>query len=1229
MYLKSLELMGFKSFADKTRLEFPPGMTAIVGPNGCGKSNIADAVRWVLGEQSAKALRGSRMEDCIFNGTEERKPLGMAEVSLTLSDCEGVLGTEFHEVTVTRRVFRSGEGQYFLNRTPCRLKDIQRLFMDTGIGTSSYSLMEQGKIDLILSSRPEDRREVFEEASGITRYKADKKEALQKLEHTEANLLRLADVISEVKRQIGSLQRQAAKARRYKEYREELRRLDIFLTRKRLAALDEELRRVSESKLAAETETKNQERRVAALEEQVAAARELLLQLERDMASVGEAMARAKGAKTNAQDLIRINAARIEEYRKFAERDSKEIEEGRKQQEQCQTQRAELARRMEGARADQAAADQAFRLAEGEAAQHRRNLEATRINLRRLREELLDREGILARLQNQIAEWDSHERTRAFQRERLAAERAQFTRAVAAFDKRLAEMETRLDAQRRILAEREADRIAREEAAQSARERVEQARRRLAELQARCEALETERRVLRETLDATRSPALRRLMERKESEASAHRAILGELLSLLDVPSPLRPAVHAVLHAWQQAVVVSDAAIARSLLKELGSHPSGVGPACLIAVPPAHPTSSYNASGPGLRLLDSLSVRPELRPLAEHLLGPVRLVESLEDVPTPVPSHLAYVTRNGLLIRGECFFEIGPSSADGEDPLHRTERLAKIEAEIAGQRQEMQEQQAAVEALSTEAATWAAERDDASRHWIMERDSLVRLEGEREVIAREAVEVKQRLETVTWELESVDAQIQTGPSEREQRVSQRDALIAERDRLKQHVADNERIVQALEEHDHKLQTVLTEKRMHLAHANHLLEQLEREYDHVRRRLAEWETTIQTRQNSIASYQTGMAEAQSAIRSAEKELALVEQEVHEQEKRHRRLREQSQKQAETVKELEATLAEARGEWETAHKTCADFQLELTRLDMQRQSHIDRLSADYADSPEKLLAEPPPEFPDGEPTLETLETALAELRTKIEAMGAINLVAIEELQQLEERHAFLAGQEQDLVKAKQQLLNLIRQINRTTTEMFRTTFDRINQNFQTMFERLFGGGTARLVLVNEEDVLECGIEIIVRPPGKRLQNVSLLSGGERTLTTVALLFAIYMTKPSPFCVLDELDAALDDTNIIRFVQTLQDFLKTSQFIVITHNRQTIAAANTLYGVTMPEKGVSAIMSMKFKDIEADPARMQVTGSASPQSIAASAPASVPQAVSTEGTAAARASSAPPSA
>ncbi|MDI6774240.1 MAG: chromosome segregation protein SMC [Verrucomicrobiota bacterium] len=1190
MRLKSLEIIGFKSFADKTRLDFLPGMTAIVGPNGCGKSNISDAVRWVIGEQSAKVLRGARMEDCIFNGTDDRKPLGMAEVSLTLGDCEAALGTEFHEVTITRRVFRTGEGQYFMNKTPCRLKDIQRAFMDTGIGASSYSLMEQGKIDQILSSRPEDRREIFEEASGITRFKADKKEAIQKLEHTDANLLRLADVIREVKRQIGSLQRQAGKARRYKEYRDQLRRLDVFATRKRLQAFDDDLRRLTEETASLDAQVRSAADHVAGLEDQAATAREALLRAEHEISGAAESGARAESKLEHSRELIRVNTERIAEYRRFSERDAREIAESRQQIEKKRTELADVAARLETTRADHATARERLHAADHAFQEHDQKTAAARAALQRAREEAIEVESALSRLQNQLVELDSRDRSKAFQRERLAVERSQITRLVASFDKRQEEMNAALAALRLEVAglAKTADNIRRRLVERTDRTRALQQE--LADIQVRRAAREAEARFFREDGSEARAGGARSLLESAGPDLPERDRILGEIASFLNIPAELRPAVTAALRAWLDAVLIRDSAAARRVLRRIEARrPGAVRLLALDAPAPAPPALPANVG----RLLDRLTIPADVRPAFERLLGHVVLAESLDAIPSPVPPGLAYVTPAGSLVHADGAFEFWMPEPGVGDLLSRRQRLADAEVEVAGLLQDVQARHAEMRGLSADTAAAEQALEQARLAADQAGNGLAHKEGEAQVIAREATEARRRLETVTWELESLNDQAQSGSSERDKLVAQKNEIAGRRDRLSAKLAESAGALQDLEQRHGVPQAEATESRVRFTQAAHQVERLQNERNYAQARIEELETSIGGRAANLQSYETSIAEMRKSIQTAQDQMGSLEEEVRRRHAGVQHLRQACERQSADLKVVEGALSQARAALDAGRKTRSDLDLQMTENKMRRQNQSDRLTSEYGDSLDKLMAEPAPEFPAGELPSEALETSIAELRTKIEAMGAVNLVAIEELRELEERHTFLTGQEGDLVNARQQLMNMIRQINRTTSEMFRTTFDRINENFQNMFKKLFNGGTAKLVLVNEEDVLECGIEIIARPPGKRLQNVSLLSGGERTLTAVALLFGIYMTKPSPFCVLDELDAALDESNINRFVNALRESLRESQFIVITHNRQTIEAAGALYGVTMPEKGVSTIMSMKFKDIEDDPGRMQVSG------------------------------------
>ncbi|MBM4144355.1 MAG: chromosome segregation protein SMC [Lentisphaerae bacterium] len=1187
MYLKSLEMSGFKSFADKTVLTFEPGMTCIVGPNGCGKSNVSDAVRWVLGEQSAKALRGSKMEDCIFNGTDDRKPLGMAEVGITFADCEQSLGTEYNEVTITRRVFRSGEGQYFLNKTPCRLKDVQRLFMDTGIGTDSYSLMEQGRIDQILSSRPEDRRTVFEEASGITKFKTDKKEALRKLEHTEANLLRLSDVIREVHRQIGSLQRQAGKARRYKEFREELRLLDIFATNCRLGAMDGDIRGI-------EAEIENVNGKIAAanreimeMEEGSAALRQSVVQTEHEIGTTLELAVQAQSRLDHTRELIGLNRQRIEEYRALSDRGTREIEETARQVAEKRRDLRQMDAQMAEARSELAAAEGQLADCSLDHEAGRKRVESLRDRLRRLRDDSVETESLLTRLQNQLVELDSRGRNAAIGRERLAAEKAQLSRDVHAFEKRHAETAGALAR----LAEEAAGQQARLDATTAEREAnlrdIASAQRDLADIDAREAATEARIDLLgRSRAASPELPAALRAAIDRAGSAAGSGAVPGVLSSLLNVDSDYAVAADAVLRAAADAVLVRDSSLALELLGRAAAARDGsVRMVALDRVGAPRPAPT------GHRLLAHVRCPDAIRPVLEVLIGHVLVADDIDRIPSPVPPGTAYVTRDGVVMGGDGWMELWDPAPGQVAPLTWDAMLAQSREELqalrlarSGCAQRISASQSAAATLEESLRAARQERDASAR-------ALAHKEGESLVVEKEASDARVRLDTVSWELAEIESRKDSGESERGRTTREIEGLRGQREAITAQSGQAAGDLQKAESELSALLAQLTERRIRVAELRQKAENVAGLHEAARSRIMELETSSQGRSQDLVSYKDRIRALEEAIASSESSLAELDATAGAHQAKAGNLRRNRQKQSDELEKLDRYLSQRRAAHEELRNLKSGLQVRIAETRVRRQNHSDRVMSEYGMTDEQMAQAPEPPWPEGRrPSLEAVETMVAELRTKIEAMGPVNLVAIEEYKELEERHNFLTAQEMDLVNSKEQLKEMIRKINRTTTEMFRATFDQANANFQAMFQKLFNGGSARLVLVNEEDVLECGIEIIARPPGKRLQNVSLLSGGERTLTAVALLFAIYMIKPSPFCMLDELDAALDDSNIIRFVKSLKDFMEQSQFVVITHNRQTIAAGRTLYGVTMAEKGVSSIVSMKFKDYKGEgaPAR-----------------------------------------
>ena len=1181
MYLKRLEIIGFKSFADKTRLEFEPGMTSIVGPNGCGKSNVSDSIRWVLGEQSAKALRGGKMEDVIFNGTDNSKPLGMAEVSLTLADCEATLGMEYNEVTVTRRVFRSGEGQYFINKAPCRLKDIQRLFMDTGVGTNSYSIMEQGKIDRILSSHPEDRRAVFEEASGITKFKADKREALRKLDQTEANLLRLDDIIREVKRQIISLQRQAGKARRYQELRDEVRGIELYFTRERLTGLDNEIKSL-ESRLASIREQDEAVRQDIEQEEKVAAdMRTQLDALDVEINQVMEQGMQAKAELNRLRELMRNNQERVTELQQLSERDSRNAEEAKARLEQHTINRDEEKARFEttvSARdvMEKELADFVQRLQQDE-----KRVQDTNRQINQLRTEQIDVESRQARLQNELTEIDAEERKNDIRRERLAAELSESTRSSEAFKIRQTEITERLATLQASVEEsvRQLDTAKSGKADKAGA--ISACRAELNKLQPQVAAIDAKINLLTNSQkDQEWYPeGARRIMSRDAAIPYNPTDVLGPLAELVRAQDGYDRALETVMRPLLDSIVVRHDETIAYFVREIEKH--GFGSVRLVSLRAADGEIELPTGAD--RLVDHVTCSDEVRPLMNRLFGNVLIVGDAAAVPENRDPRLVYLTKlGGLTAAGHGEFWNPKNQATS--PLARNHMLAAWKEESAAIKKLVVQSQQQLATLQQEEVNFDRVIEERRNALDQSRRQLALAQGESQVVTQQAKQMASRVETITFELQALQSSNSNSDNRRGKIQTQIDQYRDRQAEIRTSISSQTEVLREYEQARLTSQTETTERRVRFSELKQNADHIASRRDQLNARIRELESLIDERTRGVNSYQERMANLNAGIETALQQVAPVEATIQQLAASLEDARGRKESLHKEFAALEVSLKQKRTQLEDVHRRQNQGDIELAQQKMRKQNLVERVTGEYRITPEELYQATEPKWENGErPAQEIIEATIAEMHAKIEAIGPVNLVAIEEHAELEERFAFLTAQQTDLVNAKTQLMDMIRQINSTTTDLFTKTFNQVNENFQVMFTQMFGGGSAKLVLVDEGDVLESGIEIIARPPGKKLQTVSLLSGGERTMTAVALLFSLYMVKPSPFCVLDELDAALDDANIGRFVKTVKGFIDKSQFVVITHNRQTIAASRAIYGVTMEKQGISKIISVKFSDYE----------------------------------------------
>jgi chromosome segregation protein len=1240
MYLKNLTVLGFKSFADKTALNFQPGVTAIVGPNGCGKSNVSDAIRWVLGEQSAKALRGGEMADVIFNGTDGRKPLGMAEVSLTIGgvDEEGLRasGVEiaYNEVTITRRVFRDGGSEYFINKTPCRLKDIQQLFMGTGVGRTSYSIMAQGNITQILSSKPEDRRMIFEEAAGITKYKAQKKEALRKLEYTEQNLFRVEDLVREVKRQIGSLQRQAGKARRYKQLSQELQHLDTQLARHQFDLLQVEIqeRETNAERLRNEIETSSAE--VLRGEDEITHLRERLSDLEHEIGAMQRRGLELKSEIDRHEGRIQFNEERL---RELGAQNTKALADINQAEERRHIAAQELAN-----------VNTRLKAAETALAQHRTTLESRQAALRQVEEDLRRRQEALreaqagafaaaqelSRVRNELTALDLQKQGNVVRLEKLSAEKIQLEEEHGRVETRLHEFAVDVQAQKLN--------------AQTQRGSVEDRQKRLGELQEELNRAgrEQDQLVQQQAELRSRLNVLEQLQAGHEGFSEGSLAalkqsqhVLGSLADKVRVPDRYVTAIETALGHHLQVVLTELPESAHEILADLsankkgrasvaplaftrngyanraaggnnsnGDSGSGALPGSVNAPTAQHasPLPVPELNGEPLEAIRVVDGDSSVQPLLERLLGLTRIVRDL-DAATAAwrdsKGAFHYVTLSGELLSQHGVYTGGYTNGASNGKaaasiLGRKNQIAELR--LAGSR--LQQQVAEVSrrkgALQSEQTELQASLQQAQTELRAREVEIATREGEFSALQNSQRLLHQKIDTVVFEVQTVAAQEQEGLQMRSGLAARLSELETGEQQLQAQVAELTAQLEALRQQRDTANADLTECKVALATEEQMRASFQQQQQSLNQRILELGQSIEQCRGEIGACIGRKEQAESEIQESRVRIEALRHDRDQVNSQTADLLARKQGEEAEIAGREESLREQRRSLTDLQQRRGTLEVELAQKNMAVQNLRERVQQKYHvnldevrgecititfadEGPARVHVMSPEEMAAAGAATDWAAVAqqVEALQKRIDEMGPVNLVAIEEYEETEQRYQFLSKQHDDLVQAKAQLLEVINRINSQTKEMFRTTFEQIRTSFRAMFTEVFGGGKADLILMDENDLLESGIDIVARPPGKQLQTISLLSGGEQTMTAVSLLFSIYQVKPSPFCVLDELDAPLDESNINRFIRVLQRFLEHSQFIIITHNKRTIGMADVLYGVTMQEHGVSKIVSVKF--------------------------------------------------
>jgi chromosome segregation protein len=1081
MFLKELEMVGFKSFPERTTLKFESGITAIVGPNGCGKSNIFDGIRWVLGEQSTKALRSIKMEDVIFNGTDGKPPLGMAEVTLVFSNKARKLAFENDEVEVCRRIFRSGESQYLLNKTPVRLKDVEDLFMGTGIGAESYSLVEQGKIDLILSTRPEERRLIFDEASGITKYKAQKKEALRKLEEVEQNLLRINDIITEVKREINSLERQANKARRYKEAFEELKGKETNLANSEIKQIDRHRQDLQDKINVSQDNIKSFELKKEDVGKEISLRHTKIVQLETEISRIHDRLINIDNQINNNIRRVQMNKERQEEL---------------------------------GARI-LSLKDQ-LKQAKMRIGANRKNLEDFQNEYKKLKDNIAEKQALLSEKQKEYKQTDSDIKSNQDEIKLSKNHILDLVAVSSQIKNEITDLQAQLKSQ--ILRKKRLD-----------IERIKS---------------NEERENLSNLLNGETSQ-FNNLKNELGSIKEEQKQNREKLTSLLDTQEKLSQDIQDLEN--EKIALESQ----REFLQELKLKYEGISQS-LNAVVYLERCPKEGISGMVIKVKEPPS--PIKKQEKTHLFS---AKFKLSGEAKPMPLETQAITQKIEKIKIEI--------------EQRQKRLESIQKQI-------QELNQILQNLDQKAQIQERLISNKSLQIGNLTEQLDKINQEYEVVNLEIEDLEKQIEQLNYKQTQLESSLtQAGEKHKEEEdkvTSFEDSIVQLRSQREQTLVE------------------ITQIKTEIENQNANLNQ------HKETQIL-LENAYQESQQLYERYLDEIGQSESKVKQLADESGKLEQDnemVSEEAQGLNKKQDEQQAELQQLGELQEKddeeIALFNRNIEGLKQEVYEYQMQEKELDFKQRSIRDRISQVYKVDPAIFTYEETLRSRKGGVDLqegsvnreipqdkEALVAEISELKQKIDSLGTVNLIAIEEYEELKKRYDFLTHQQNDLNQARQSLNEAINKINRTTKQMFLETFKKIQIEFRNYFRMLFGGGDAQLLLTEEAKPLESGIEIICRPRGKKLQNILALSGGEKSLAAVALMFAIFKVKPAPFCVLDEVDAALDEANIGRFSGILQDFSKGSQFLVITHNKRTIANADVMYGITMQEPGISKIVSVKL--------------------------------------------------
>lgn len=1183
MYLKRLDLQGFKSFPEKVKLEFNPGVTAVVGPNGSGKSNVSDAVRWVLGEQRVKSLRGDKMEDIIFAGTESRKALGFAEVSILIDNQDGKLPLEYSDVQITRRVYRSGESEYRINGTACRLKDIQELFMDTGVGREGYSIIGQGRIDEILSAKGEERRRIFEEAAGIVKYKTRKNEAVHKLEKEQQNLLRVDDIIVELEGQIAPLEEQSQKAKEYLHLREQLKQAEMVAFCKDAERITNQLEKLNQDETTAKESMEENLQKSNAEKGKTISLRgkmeelDALLQQQNDrMTQIRAEMEKKEGEIRLREEQRQNDAANITRIQEEIKQKEKKKAENQAEQELCRS-------RMAGLRMEMNRRQEELNRLEETYAKLNTALTADETKAESFKDEIFEHIRIGTEAKGEISKREAMKEQFLSRREQVLAEKGQTESRRHQFEVHLQALEKqendRIEAKgflEQELAALEQDRAHAVKEKQRAEESLNQKERRLSETRSRLSLLMEMEREHEGFYNSVKS-----LLNLPDKEK---RGICGAVASLLKVEEAYETAIEAALGGALQNVVTNTEEDARDAIAYLKTHNLGRATFLPVSAVKGRPFESRQAILDEIGVIGTayelVSCEEKYREIALNLLGRILVVQNLD---RGVQLAKKYAHRYKLVTLEGDILNTGGAMTGGSAQKKALHVFGRSR-EIRNLQEALQKAESQIEELREKLLLAQEDLQEIEQETIEKKMELQKLivtlnsgDGEKEKTQADHKEAAEKLVLLQIEEKQLLEQLEGTEAEmnafRKKAAESESAMALANEQL---TAFQDNLSGEKEERD-ALMEEITQKKIDLSNAGQNIYSMEENL----LRLREEANTLSAEQKQAAEQVTFFEKSTETRTEQQEDLKKEAVKLAEQEKDLQNEMNSTTAEKSRTAEESAKAEEAATEYkETANKleneifriTTKREKLEEEKLRMTTEAWEEyemtlRMAQDY------ILTLP----------AEREKRPVREWKNLIRALGDVNVGAIEQYREVKERFAFLTAQREDILEAEEKLKQIIAELSERMEQQFKEQFSLISANFSEVFREMFGGGRAYLKLTDAEQVLESPIEIVAQPPGKNLQNMQLLSGGERALTAIAILFSILKLKPSPFCILDEIEAALDDANVSRYAQYLKRFAEETQFIVITHRKGTMEYADVLYGVTMQEKGISKLISVDFSEAE----------------------------------------------